>query len=663
MIRTFLPLFFALALPLAAQISIPAPLDFAAHWRPAGFFTAADQPPPFSFKYGGKPWADLLSTWQVQRNEGALDPNRTRQTIIYTDPETGLEVHCVGTQYHDFPAMEWTVFFKNTGHADTPLIEDVQAIDTTFPVDATASSPQLRYFNGGQAADDDYRPLVSPLGTPQSFTPNGRGSDRWLPYFNFDSGNTGVILAVGWPGQWKLDVAGDAQNGWKVRSGLELTHFVLHPGESVRGPLIALLFWQGADWIDGQNVWRRWMIAHNMPTQRNGKPLAPQFVACSSHQTGEMVNANEENQKQFIDGYLDNGIKLDYWWMDAGWYVNDGQWQNTGTWEVDTKRFPNGLRAISDYAHNKGVKTIVWFEPERVTDGSWLATNHPEWLLGKPGGNRLLNLGNAAALAWITTHISQMITDQGIDLYRQDFNMNPLGYWRANDTPDRQGITEMQDVTGYLAFWDGLRARHPGLLIDSCASGGRRNDLETMRRSVPLLRSDDIMTPIPQEGHTYGLSFWIPYQGTGVDSDNAFTFRSCTPWNVIACYDTRRKDLNYPAIKKLYDQWRETSPEFLKDYYPLTPYTIADTDWIAWQFNDPEAQSGIIQAFRRPKNTGDTLAVKLRGLDPLATYELTDIDTAKARRVSGLKLMQEGYQIVSPDLSGAPLIQYKKVAR
>ena len=61
-----------------------------------------------------------------------------------------------------------------------------------------------------------------------------------------------------------------------------------------------------------------------------------------------------------------------------------GEWVNTGTWEPDPVRFPNGLRAVSDYAHAQGVKIIVWFEPERVGDAkSWIATNHPDWLLSK----------------------------------------------------------------------------------------------------------------------------------------------------------------------------------------------------------------------------------------------------------------------------------------
>ena len=239
-----------------------------------------------------------------------------------------------------------------------------------------------------------------------------------------------------------------------------------------------------------------------------------QLAACSSHQFGEMIHANTANQKLFVDRYLEEGLKLDYWWMDAGWYVNRTGWPNTGTWEVDTQRFPGGLRPICDHAHAKGVKTIVWFEPERVTADTWLSTKHPEWILGGAGGG-LLNLGNPAARKWLTNHVDKLLTEQAIDLYRQDYNIDPLDFWRRDEPADRQGITEIRYVEGYLAYWDQLRRRHPDMLIDSCASGGRRNDLETLRRAVPLLRSDYIIEPVGNQGHTYGMSFWIPYYGTG----------------------------------------------------------------------------------------------------------------------------------------------------
>ena len=69
--------------------------------------------------------------------------------------------------------------------------------------------------------------------------------------------------------------------------------------------------------------------------------------------------------------YLKGGVKLDYWWMDAGWYPCQGWWE-TGTWEPDPQRFPKGIRAVADYAHSKGQKLVLWFEPERAHRGSWL---------------------------------------------------------------------------------------------------------------------------------------------------------------------------------------------------------------------------------------------------------------------------------------------------
>ena len=120
------------------------------------------------------------------------------------------------------------------------------------------------------------------------------------------------------------------------------------------------------------------------------------------------------------------------------------------------------------------MKFVLWFEPERVYRGSFLWDNHPDWLLKWKDKDDicLLNLGNPDARRWITECISQFITEQGVDLYRQDFNVNPLKAWQNTDTDDRQGMTENLYVQGYLAYWDDLLRQHPGMLIDSCSGGG-----------------------------------------------------------------------------------------------------------------------------------------------------------------------------------------------
>ena len=617
--------------------------------------------PPFTFQYDGQPSAEVLKTWEVTRSSRELDARRFEHTITYRDKVTGLQVRCAAVEYRDFPTVEWTVYFKNTGQADTPILSDIQALDLVRQRPSRGEL-LLHHFTGSPCLANDFEPFETTLkpGAAKRITAaGGRPSNSDLPYFNLAWPDEGMIMAVGWPGQWAAQFTRDQTSGLRITTGQEKTRFKLHPGEEVRTPLIVLQFWQG-DWIRAQNLWRRWMIEHNLP--RPGGQLPPvQMAACSSHQFGEMIHANTANQKLFVDRYLEEKLPLDYWWMDAGWYPCDGNWPKTGTWEVDTNRFPGGLREIADHAHAQGVKTIVWFEPERVQSGTWLADTHPEWILGgKDGG--LLNLGNPAARQWLTEHVDRLLTAQGIDLYRQDFNIDPLSYWQKNDTDDRQGITENHHVAGYLAYWDELRRRHPNILIDSCASGGRRNDLETLRRAVPLLRSDYIMEPIGNQGHTYGLSFWVPYQGTGTGSGalSPYLLRSTMLTHFTACFDVRRKDLDYDMIRRVLSQWRSYAECYYGDYYPLTAYSLDPSLWIAWQFDLPEQGKGMVQAFRRDKSAYEAARFRLTGLEPSARYVITNLDSGETQTLAGRELLEKGLSVTIQTQPGDTVIAYQK---
>jgi alpha-galactosidase len=630
--------------------------------------------PPFSFVYGDRTSDELLGFWKFEETTKELDANRTRRTQTDTDPNTGLVVRCEMVEYQDFPTVEWTLYFKNTGSTDTPILENIQALD--IELDRGNSSEFLLHHNVGSPANgDDYSPRETPLGsgaTKRLGGAGGRPTNVDWSYFNLEWAGEGLIVSVGWPGQWAAQFIRDEGTRLRLAAGQELTHFKLLPGEEVRSPLIVLQFWKG-DWIGSQNIWRRWMMAHSMP-KPGGRLPKPQLLASSSRQYNEMIDANEAKQIMFINRYLEEGIKLDYWWMDAGWYVHHGGgWPRVGTWEVDTSRFPRGLRAVSDYAHGRGVKILVWFEPERVAADTWLTKNHPEWVHGGAGGG-LLKLSEPEVLEWLTNHIDKILVEQGIDLYRQDFNIDPLSFWRIADNPDRQGITEIRHVTNYLAYWDELRRRHPDMLIDSCASGGRRNDLETMRRAVPLWRSDYAYEAIGHQCMTYGLSLWLPFHGTGTVATRKAPYYGSgyTPvepyafWSnagpSFGCgFDMRVKELDYAALRRLFGQWRQTSANYYGDFYPLTPCSRNNTVWIAWQFDRTDVGEGMVQAFRRDENTEASKTLRLKGLEPDARYEVTNLDVGEPQQVSGRELMENGLVINIADKPGAAIVTYKKV--
>jgi alpha-galactosidase len=135
------------------------------------------------------------------------------------------------------------------------------------------------------------------------------------------------------------------------------------------------------------------------------------------------------------------------------------------------------------------------------------------------------------------------------------------------------------------------RARHPQLLIDNCASGGRRVDFEMMRRSVLLWRSDctwgDVSSPRNMQAMTYGLSFWLPLHGLGAVGTDPISLRSgmgyCASFAIPygSEHDVRR-------LRDHLVRFLEIRALFSKDYYPLTPWTPKKSEWIAWQFDDAE---------------------------------------------------------------------------
>jgi alpha-galactosidase len=525
-----------------------------------------------------------------------------------------------------------------------------------------------------------YRQLLGP-GDARRFGPAGgrptNGPNGW-PYYNVQMPGGGLLLAVGWPGQWATAFVRDGKNGLRIVAGQELTHLSLRPGEEIRTPLAALLFWQGTDTIRAQNLWRRWFTAHSMP-RRNGKPPEPFLTAAGN--MGD-VSGGESWYRNRIQTVNQAGLDWNLCWIDAGWYPCHGKWEETGTWEIDRARYPNGFRQVSDSLHAQGRRLTVWFEPERVRDPkSWLATHHPGWLLGfgtptghdgsvsaywPQGWDKLLNLGDPSARAWATDHFDRMIKSQGIDIYRQDFNIEPLPYWRRNDPSDRQGITENFYVQGYLAYLDSLLARNPTIWSDVSASGGRRNDLETLRRALPLRRSDyEAPNGVPEamQAQTYGLSSWLPYYGVLGQTFPLYSARSTYLPAIVfpSDFDTSAKGL--ADVKKVFEEYHQVAPIMLGDYYPLTDYSLQLDQWIAWQFDRPEQGDGVVQIFRRNKCPEASKTFLLHGLDAAARYEITDFDAASRSEVSGAELIEMGLTARIHDRPGATVMTYRRVGK
>ena len=373
------------------------------------------------------------------------------------------------------------------------------------------------------------------------------------------------------------------------------------------------------------------------------------------------------------------------------------------------------MQPVSDHAARYGADLLLWFEPERVQPETRLAVEHPEWLLGPVGSDgslpgiieraapaspanlyfnplllrpvdidispfsppkpeqnshrhvSLLNLGNPECRQWLMDHLCRLIQDNGVSIYRQDHNVPPLERCCRNEAEDRQGLGENLYVQGYLQLWDDLLARNPGLWIDSCAGGGRRNDLETLRRSVPLHYSDYGYgdNPVKLAFH-HTLYAWIPYfaeRTLSWDAGGKARFDHCVDSYSYHCgmapmlfatLDIRRDDYDYALAKRMIDIWRRASGLILNgDYYPHTPFHRSAQQWVAWQFDCPETGRGLVQGIRLPACPEETLTIHPQGIYPDATHSFENAETGETRDIPGRDLIDDGFTFALPARSGA----------
>jgi alpha-galactosidase len=496
----------------------------------------------------------------------------------------------------------------------------------------------------------------------------GRSSNTTVfPFFNIEAPGEGLVVAIGWSGQWAISLMKNSETGIAIRAGMELTHLTLHKGEQIRTPRIMLMSWDGDDRMLGHNMLRQFILKHHT-LQKDGKPVTAPLAAgggsaCQAPLPGfeEYNQATVHNQLALAERYRQFGLDAEYFWIDAGWF--EGRWANgVGNWFPRKDGFPDGLRPVSDGLEELNFRLLLWFEPERVFQGTWLDMEHPDWILKLPGNpNGLLDLGNPEALKWLTEHISGMIQNDGIALYRQDFNMDPLPFWRANDAPDRQGISEIRHIEGLYAFWDELLARHQELIIDNCASGGRRIDLETTSRSIPLWRTDyQYFEPNGYQCHTYGINFYLPTSSTGNGYPDKYLFRSSINSGVVLGWNLYLPDFPVQQARDLIAESKRIRPLFYGDFYPLTPHNTGDDVWMAYQFHREDMKHGMAMVFRRQESIDSSITLRFCGLHPDAQYEVLIEDTGLKQTLTGREL-RGGMDVGIDDIPGSLLITYSQV--
>ncbi len=614
---------------------------------------------PLSFRYNGCLIQGIPGEFAPETTFHIVDANIFQYTICGRNQD-GLEIRVEYLEYCDYSATEFVAYFTNHGSTDTGILSDIKIIDRVIE----GGRGLLIHGNGDTVDAEGYQWFHDPVNRTIEKTPaDGTACKGAFPYMRLMFEGWGVNIGIGWPAPWKAAFSPD-EKGVKVSIGQSRCRMVIHSGETMRTPRVNFLAFTG-DETRGTNMWRRWYFAHIIPREE-GRPIPPKYCLHVLDHNGVHTTATEESQLQGIDDYLKHGLHPDIWWMDAGWYPCDEVWTTTGSWYPDPKRFPNGLKPIGQKCEENNIRFLLWFELERIIDGTDLFNEHPEWLLrlkrndGSDCYDSLLDLGIPECCDAAIEIIDKNIKESHVKIYRQDFNCDPAPCWEFFEAGDRIGAIENLHVQGYLRLWDTLLMRNPGLWIDSCASGGRRNDLESMRRAVPLHYTDVGYGnhPIKQKQHQQMFA-WLPYfrahnsnwddPATGSYGDSVYNGPAHAPDKYSyyaamapALTDTTEHDADpegFELARTMLPIWRRAAKIMVdSDYYPLTECRKSSKDFFALQFHNPDTQKGLLLMMSNNQNPDTIYHARLQALKDDQRYILTSSEDNSSTRHTGTEL-------------------------
>ncbi len=598
----------------------------------------------FSFYYGDKKFT--------------IDDFCNDSTGYFCDLGEGVSAKAIVREIDEFDAYEWLLTFKNLGSKNSFVFGEINDCDINYefidPKEKVSGYmpqkgfPAVTVMNGmvsGSFYEADDKMSAEEFAVKEEYftgtgakhyeNTEGRSSAGIMPFFDCHTEFNGVIVAIGWSGNWRADFIKE-KNYAQIKTGLKNAQFYLEPGEEIRTTSTLVMKY---DSVDKYNKFRALIKKYFSHNSKNNKICDSLLAFELWGSVPSTVMIERINQLKQYD------IKFDEIWIDAGWYgegeigpsTHDQSWnKQTGDYRINPYVHPKLLKDVEAAANSAGSRLMLWIEPERAHRGTPLTIEHPDWFIeySKEDDTLLLNYGNEQAWNYVYDMISNHVVNLNLSCYRQDFNTGISTYCKNNDVENRVGITEIKHITGMYKLWDKLHERFPYLLIDNCASGGRRIDIETLKRSIIFFRSDyqcnfnensDVL-----QVHNSGASKYLPYNGCTTKTKNdLYALRSSysSSWG-CACYSTIFQQMNeddFIILKNVVDEYKAIRQYFSCEYYNHCSEKLDDTSWTIWQYHDNESNSGIVLSFRRAASPFDKVTIKLKGID-VQEVEYYDFD-------------------------------------
>ncbi len=354
-----------------------------------------------------------------------------------------------------------------------------------------------------------------------------------------------------------------------------------------------------------------------------------------------------------------------------------------GDWEVNAERYPDGLAPFRERCHSNGLLFGVWMEPERTSENSRVAREHPDWLAVSYDGQRpyrgLVDLTIPEAAQWVEDQITHLIESHELDFYRLDWNVGGLG---AGAKSSRHGYVE----NGYWRYcealygmYERLRRRFPDVIFENCASGGGRTDLGHVRsfchtwvtdwqiapRSFSITNGMTIALPPEyvdrllggQSGHTAAeLDFQARLLLFVRPSIFALSFGPVgSPWNPVLL----------DRLKHALGLYKDFIRPFMSTgrIYHHTP-TVPGPDPHGWGVLELAARDrsrGICGLFQLSGPTEPDYVLRPRGLDVSKRYRVTFDNTGQTADIDGATLATHGITVRLEGALTSELLLFEEV--
>jgi len=573
---------------------------------------------------------------------------------------------------------EWIPTLVNNAPKPSGKVTQVRSLAASWP---TRGPVDFYGTNGSASEAHDFIDRTElDIDTIELMPEGGRSSDGIFPFFAFTDRHDALAIGIGWSGRWSASLR-HAEGRLQVEVGLPQVGFILRPWESVRLPSVLLARAPEAGAEQARRVVRAHLAQHVIPLSPEGKSL--NFTAHDTfYEYVKTRTGGEQRELEALERAAEMGFET--YWVEASWYGNEPIWfQEVGNWNIRRSDFPRGLRPISERAHALGMKFVFWMEPERAKPHTAWARKYPDLFLTYPKevsprpwhkDSILLNLADPRAVDLAFTTVSALISEFNADIYRNDFNTWPLTAWYAADAPDRVGITEIRYIEGLYALWDRILDAHPGVVIDNVAAGGRRIDLETLRRSILLWPSDHQMNLKPEELpkidivnqiHGWGLGHWVADKMAIIKTFDAYAIRSTLATGFIAYRALPAdEDPEYADAIAALAENKRLRPFIMAERIDLITPDLEKEAWAAYQHHRHVDASGIIVALRGPgAQAQDSVTLRPEHIDARATYQVTkwdDYQALPATKMLGTALKELAVTIAKTRSS--VLVEYQRVA-